>query len=149
LRTFSKNPDTADGYERFIKISHRLHDVSNKFFFWRSIEGITDTFETSGAFNLSVLSDVLSLRMGRTVASLVRQQVPDEKAAQMIDHFTQYVGSSPEASPAVRLRHRSHADGRRCLVSDGWYAQPFRKPSTNSVANSVSPTRPTRTSTPF
>jgi diapolycopene oxygenase len=101
LRSFSTNPNTADGYERFIKISRRLHDVSNKFFFWRSIEGITDTFETSGAFNLQVLSDVLSLRMGRTVASLVRQQVPDEKAAQMIDHFTQYVGSSPEASPAV------------------------------------------------
>lgn len=101
LRSFSKNPNTADGYERFIKISRRLHDVSNKFFFWRSVEGITDTFETSGAFNLQVLSDVLSLRMGRTVASLVRQQVPDEKAAQMIDHFTQYVGSSPEASPAV------------------------------------------------
>jgi diapolycopene oxygenase len=101
LRSFSKNPNTADGYDRFIKISRRLHDVSNKFFFWRSIEGITDTFETSGAFNLQVLSDVLSLRMGRTVASLVRQQVPDEKAAQMIDHFTQYVGSSPEASPAV------------------------------------------------
>jgi phytoene desaturase len=101
LRTFSKNPNTADGYERFIKISRRLHDVSNKFFFWRSVEGITDTFETSGAFNLQVLSDVMSLRMGKTVASLVRQQVPDEKAAQMIDHFTQYVGSSPEASPAV------------------------------------------------
>jgi diapolycopene oxygenase len=101
LRTFSKNPNTADGYERFLKISQRLHDVSNKFFFWRSIEGISDTFDSTGAFSLSVLSDVLSLRMGRSVAGLVRSQVPDEKAAQMIDHFTQYVGSSPEASPAV------------------------------------------------
>jgi len=32
---------------------------------------------------------------------LVRSCVKDERAAQMIDHFTQYVGSSPEASPAV------------------------------------------------
>ncbi len=39
--------------------------------------------------------------MGTSVASLVRKCVPDERAAQMIDHFTQYVGSSPEASPAV------------------------------------------------
>jgi phytoene desaturase len=101
LKSFSKNPAAAEGYDRFIKISHRLHDVSNKFFFWRSIEGIGDTFETSGAFSLNVLSDVLSLRMGRSVAGLVRSCVPDERAAQMIDHFTQYVGSSPEASPAV------------------------------------------------
>lgn len=52
-------------------------------------------------FNLAVLKDVLSLRMGKSVATVVRQHVPDDRAAQMIDHFTQYVGSSPEASPAV------------------------------------------------
>jgi hypothetical protein len=32
---------------------------------------------------------------------LVRKYIDDENVAQMIDHFTQYVGSSPEASPAV------------------------------------------------
>jgi phytoene desaturase len=101
LKSFSKNPNAAAGYDRFLQISKRLHQVSNKFFFWRSIESISDTFETSGAFSLEVLSDVMSLRMGRSVAGLVRACVPDEKAAQMIDHFTQYVGSSPEASPAV------------------------------------------------
>ncbi len=101
LERFSPIPNVAQGYERFMKISKRLHEVSDKFFFWRSVGGISDTMEVGGAFSATVLKDVLSLRMGRSVAGLVRSCVPDARAAQMIDHFTQYVGSSPEASPAV------------------------------------------------
>ncbi len=101
LNKFSSSPKVAEGYQRFMNISHQLHDVSKKFFFWRSIGGIGDTMEVGGAFSASVLRDVMSLRMGRSVAGLVRSCVSDERAAQMIDHFTQYVGSSPEASPAV------------------------------------------------
>jgi phytoene desaturase len=101
LEKFSPMPNVAAGYEQFMQISKRLHEVSDKFFFWRSVGGISDTMEVGGAFSPQVLKDVLSLRMGRSVAGLVRSCVPDERAAQMIDHFTQYVGSSPEASPAV------------------------------------------------
>jgi diapolycopene oxygenase len=101
LLRFSGKPEVASGYEKFMSISRRLHDVSEKFFFWRSIGGIGDTMEVGGAFSLNVLKDVLALRMGKSVAKLVRGCVPDARAAQMIDHFTQYVGSSPEASPAV------------------------------------------------
>ncbi len=101
LERFSPNPNVGEGYERFMQISKRLHEVSDKFFFWRSVGGISDTMEVGGAFSATVLKDVMSLRMGRTVAGLVRSCVPDARAAQMIDHFTQYVGSSPEASPAV------------------------------------------------
>jgi len=101
LERFSPVPNVGQGYERFMQISKRLHEVSDKFFFWRSVGGIADTMEVGGAFSATVLKDVLSLRMGRSVAGLVRSCVPDARAAQMIDHFTQYVGSSPEASPAV------------------------------------------------
>ncbi len=102
LRTFCSGDErTASGYARFIDMSKTLHEVSNRFFFWQSVGGIGDTFKGSGMFNLGVLKDVLSLRMGQSVAAVVREHVPDERVAQMIDHFTQYVGSSPEASPAV------------------------------------------------
>jgi diapolycopene oxygenase len=101
LKKFSSAANLAEGYERFMNISQQLHSVSDKFFFWKSVGGIIDTMEIGGAFQASVLKDVLSLRMGRSVAGLVRSCVPDERVAQMIDHFTQYVGSSPEASPAV------------------------------------------------
>ena len=92
---------SGDGYEKFIQMSEQLHGVSDRFFFWRSVGGLADTMEVGGAFSAAVLKDVLSLRMGRSVASVVRSHVPDHRVAQMMDHFTQYVGSSPYASPAV------------------------------------------------
>lgn len=101
LNEFCKDDSVAIGYEKFMKISERLHDVSDRFFFWKSVGSISDTFDFKNTFNASVLGDLLSLRMGRTVAGTVRSCVKDERVAQMIDHFTQYVGSSPEASPAV------------------------------------------------
>jgi phytoene desaturase len=82
-------------------MSEQLNGVSDRFFFWRSVGGLRDTMDVGGAFSAAVLKDVLSLRMGRSVASVVRSHVPDQRVAQMMDHFTQYVGSSPYQSPAV------------------------------------------------
>ncbi len=98
---FTNSSQSGRGYEAFIEMSKQLHAVSNRFFFWKSVGGLTDTLDMSGAFSPAVLKDVLSLRMGRSVASVVRSYVPDHQVAQMMDHFTQYVGSSPMASPAV------------------------------------------------
>lgn len=101
LDAFTGSNRSSAGYERFIQISEQLHRVSDRFFFWKSIGGLSDTMQIGGAFSAAVLKDVLSLRMGRSVAEVVRAHVPDERVAQMMDHFTQYVGSSPLASPAV------------------------------------------------
>ena len=101
IADFTGQPSIGEGYQRFLKISKQLHDVSDRFFFWRSVGGLKDTMDVGGTFSAAVLKDVLSLRMGRSVASVVRSQVPDHRVAQMMDHFTQYVGSSPYASPAV------------------------------------------------
>jgi diapolycopene oxygenase len=100
LRSFA-GQDAAEGYGRFLGLSRQLHDISDRFFFWKSVGGIADTFQSKGMFDVKVLKDVMSLRMGKSVAEVVRSHVSDERAAQMVDHFTQYVGSSPEASPAV------------------------------------------------
>ena len=93
-------PGSEQGYRDFIAMSAKLHEVSEKFFFWKSVEGIADTLSFKG-MNLATLRDVLSLRMGTTVASQIRKRVPDARVSQMLDHFVQYVGSSPYASPAV------------------------------------------------
>lgn len=89
------------GYERFIGLSERLHEISDRFFFWKSVEDLRDTMDVSGSFNVSTLRDLLTLRMGQTVADTIRTHVMDGRVAQMLDHFTQYVGSSPYGSPAV------------------------------------------------
>ncbi len=91
----------AEGYGKFLKLSERQHEVSERFFFWKNVGGLTDTIGFLEAMTPRGIADVLSLKFGRTVAGLVRSHVPDERVAQMIDHFTQYVGSSPDSSPAV------------------------------------------------
>ena len=98
---FSGKKGLAQGYRKFQRISAHLHDVSERFFFWRAVEDIRDTMNIRENMNPSTLRDVLSLRMGRSVAGTIRGMVHDERVAQMLDHFVQYVGSSPFASPAV------------------------------------------------
>lgn len=94
-------PGHGEGYREFLAISERLHEISDRFFFWKSVGGVRDTLDLGATFKASVLGDLLALRFGRTVAGTVRKSVPEPRVAQMLDHFTQYVGSAPDASPAV------------------------------------------------
>jgi phytoene desaturase len=106
-------PGTETGYRDFISMSEKLHEVSEKFFFWRSVEDVFDTLDFRKNMDLATLRDVLSLRMGTTVAGQIRRRVHDKRVAQMLDHFVQYVGSSPYASPAVlcSIGHMQTNDG--------------------------------------
>jgi phytoene desaturase len=94
-------PGSAPGYQAFLDFSRDLHDISQRFFFWRSIGSIRDMIDFRSFFDLTLLRDVLRLRLGRSVAECVRGHVAEPRVAQMIDHFTQYVGSAPDESPAV------------------------------------------------
>ena len=82
-------------------MSRTLHDVSERFFFWKPVEDLFDTLDFRANLNPDTLRDVMALRMGRTVAKVIRGHVPDARLAQMLDHYCQYVGSSPYLAPAV------------------------------------------------
>lgn len=101
LECFAPGTNSGRRYLDFLKLSERLHDISRRFFFYKPIGGLRDMFDIKSAFDPSVLGDVLAMRMGRSVAGTVRSFTPDARVAQMMDHFTQYVGSSPYGSPAV------------------------------------------------
>jgi phytoene desaturase len=94
-------PRMGAGYLKFLEESEKLHSISDRFFFWRSIGSMRDTMDVKGAFDLNVLKDVMRMRLGSTVSSVIREYIPDANVAQMLDHFVQYVGSSPDASPAI------------------------------------------------
>ena len=94
-------PQMGAGYLKFLEQSEQLHSISDRFFFWRSIGSMRDTMDVKGAFDLKVLRDVMSMRLGKSVAGVIRENIPDPNIAQMLDHFVQYVGSSPDASPAI------------------------------------------------
>jgi diapolycopene oxygenase len=91
----------AKGFDDFMAVAKRLADVSDRFFFWRSVEDLKDTMNLKANMNLSTLSDVLSLRMHRTVAGQIKKNIADPRVRQMLEHFIQYVGSSPLGAPAV------------------------------------------------
>jgi diapolycopene oxygenase len=113
LEEFAPGSGSGDGYGRFMELAKRLHRISDDFFFWRSVGGMKDMFDPRMRPSVGMLKDVLGMRMGRSVAGTVRSFVPDERAAQMLDHFTQYVGSAPDASPAVLcgIAHMQAHDG--------------------------------------
>ena len=94
-------PGMGKKYKQLMDLSQELHTISDKFFFWKSVGSIKDTFDVGGAFDVKVLRDVLKMRMGKTVAGTIREFISEPNTAQMLDHIVQYVGSSPDASPAI------------------------------------------------
>lgn len=101
LDGFAPETNSGEHYQKFIDYSARLDSISQRHFFYKPIGGLRDMFEWKASFDPKMLGDVLAMRMGRSVAGTVRKFTPDPRVAQMIDHFTQYVGSSPYGSPAV------------------------------------------------
>jgi len=101
LDSYAPGSASGTGYRNFLALSERLHRISDQYYFWKSIGGIGDMIDPKFGFSLAILGDVLAMRMGRSVAGTVRKFNPDPRVAQMLDHFTQYVGSCPEQSPAV------------------------------------------------
>ena len=94
-------PGMGKGYQRLMALSENLHEISDRFFFWKSVGGMRDTFDINGAFDIKVLKDVMRMRLGKSVAGTIREFIAEPETAQMLDHMVQYVGSSPDASPAI------------------------------------------------
>jgi phytoene desaturase len=113
LEQFSPGSGAGEGYSRFMDLAKKLHKISDDFFFWKSIGGLKDMFDPKRSVTVSMLREVMRMRPGHSVAGTVRSYVPDSRAAQMLDHYTQYVGSCPESSPAVLcgIAHMQSNDG--------------------------------------
>jgi diapolycopene oxygenase len=114
----ARKPGLGDGFRGFMHLSEQLHGISDRFFFWRSVGSMMDTLDFAGAFKLDVLKDVARMRLGQTVGSTIRSFIPDAQIAQMLDHYTQYVGSAPDSSPAI-LCAIGHMQGEEGI----WYPE--------------------------
>jgi phytoene desaturase len=113
IDAFSPASGSGDGYQRFLELSQRQSQISERVFFWRPVGKMMDMFSATDMVRPGSLKDVLAIRLGRTVSGLLRSYIPDERVSQMLDHFTQYVGSSPERSPAVLcgIAHMQSSEG--------------------------------------
>ncbi len=111
LETFSSG--AAEGYEQFMQLSKKLRTISDRWFFWKPIDSLRDTFDPKSALKLSLLNDVWQMRLGRTVSETIGSSVHDKRIAQMLEHFIQYVGSAPDQAPAVlcAIGHMQTSEG--------------------------------------
>lgn len=101
LDAYAPGTNSGGRYRDFLARSERLNRISADYYFWKSIGGLRDMMDPRAGFSPKILADLLAMRMGRSVAGTVRKYTPDARVAQMLDHFTQYVGSNPAGSPAV------------------------------------------------
>jgi diapolycopene oxygenase len=111
--TAAAGEDVWHGYQRFLGLAEKLHSISDKYFFWRPIGSMMDTLDPSSTFNLTVLREVMSMRLGQSVAGTIRSFVKDRRVSQMLDHYTQYIGSAPDQSPAIlcAIAHMQNSEG--------------------------------------
>lgn len=101
LSEYSRHPEDVSGYRAFLTVSEALNEISRRYFFWKPVGGLLDIFDPKSWFTVNGWRDLMRIRPGKTVYNTVRSHIKDERVAQMLDHFVQYVGSSPEQSPAV------------------------------------------------
>jgi diapolycopene oxygenase len=107
------SPEVWNGYTKFLELADHFHQISQKYFFWRPVGSMLDTFEIGSTLRVSTLREVLSMRLGQTVSSTVRSFIRDARVAQMLDHYTQYIGSAPDQSPAIlcAIAHMQNEEG--------------------------------------
>jgi phytoene desaturase len=113
LNAFSPGTGSGEAYRKFSELTRRLSDISDRHYFYKPIGGLRDMFDWNTTFDPKVIGDVVAMQMGRSMADVVRRHTPDSRVAQMADHFTQYVGSSPYGSPAILagIAHMQTSEG--------------------------------------
>ena len=101
LDAFAPGAGLGCSYARFIELSRKLQRISESYFFWRPVGSAWDMFGGWRLLRPSTLLDILRTGPNSTVATTVRRYLRESRAAQMADHFTQYVGSNPYAAPGI------------------------------------------------
>lgn len=91
----------GEGYKRFIEFSRRMYRLSEQVFFYKDVGSVGDLMRASPMRDPKLLGDVMSMRMHSTMAATAHKHIPDPHVRQLVEHFLQYVGSSPFMAPAI------------------------------------------------
>ncbi len=93
-------PDEVANYLQFLAYCHRMNDISDKWFYWKSYGSIAAMMKANPMKPQS-LGLAMSMDPFSTMHQAIRKHFKDERLAQMFEHFVQYVGSSPFVAPAI------------------------------------------------
>ena len=91
----------GEGWEKFVAWSRRMYSLSEKVFFYKDLEGISDLIRKPPPRGGGLMGDVLAMRMHSTVAATAHRWIHEPHLRQLSEHFLQYVGSSPFLAPAI------------------------------------------------
>jgi phytoene desaturase len=89
------------GYRAFIEYSRRMFRLSEKVFFYKDVGGVLDMMRSTRSADPALLRDVMAMRMHSTVGATVHKHIAEPHLRQLVEHFLQYVGSSPFLAPAI------------------------------------------------
>ena len=89
------------GYAAFVEYSRRMYRLSEQVFFYKDIGGVGDMLRAGPPRDAALLRDVLAMRMHSTMAATVHRKIAEPHTRQLVEHFLQYVGSSPFLAPAI------------------------------------------------
>jgi diapolycopene oxygenase len=91
----------GEGYAKFIAYSRRMLKLSEKVFFFKDLGGVGDVMRNPPPKEPGLLGDVLAMRMHSTVAATAHGMIREPHVRQLVEHFLQYVGSSPFLAPSI------------------------------------------------
>ncbi len=89
------------GYRSFIEYSRRMFRLSEKVFFYKDVGSVLDMMRSTKPNDPGLLREVLAMRMHSTVGATVHKHIAEPHVRQIVEHFLQYVGSSPFLAPAI------------------------------------------------
>lgn len=95
------NDKPGEGYLKFLEFSRRMLRLSNKVFFYKDLGGIPDLMREGVPNDPQVMKDAMAMRLYSTMARTAHKSIKEPHLAQMVEHFLQYVGSSPFLAPAI------------------------------------------------
>ncbi|MEM8757006.1 MAG: phytoene desaturase family protein [Planctomycetota bacterium] len=90
----------GEGYKAFLEFSRRMYGLSEKVFFFNDLESPLDMMKKPPK-EPGVMRDALAMRMHSTMAATAHKSIAEPHVAQLVEHFLQYVGSSPFLAPAI------------------------------------------------
>ncbi len=104
-------------FRSFLAYAKRMNRLSRSVFFYRDLGNVMDVIRTSPKGDPAVMRDAMAMRLHSTVGATVAKHIQDPRVRQLVEHFLQYVGSSPFLAPAILTMIASAQLDQGC-----WYA---------------------------
>ncbi|MFK7884343.1 MAG: phytoene desaturase family protein [Phycisphaerales bacterium] len=111
--------NAGNDFRGFLDYARRMNRLSRNVFFYRDVGGVADIIRGTPMGDREVMGDALAMRLHSTVGHTVAKHIRDPRVRQFVEHFLQYVGSSPFLAPTILTMIASAQLDQGCWYSMG------------------------------